>query len=290
MLRIASRDMIRVCIACVLVALAYSTPPVQYHAWDRAMKAHVSSSGELDGVPLHTVNYPALAADPDFKAFVASLEHADTHGLSKNDTYALFMNAYNALAMKMIIDHPCKHNTFGSCTGPISSIKDIGLSPISPVWTKEAGKIGGKQYSLQQIEDFLRDPKPFDEDARLHACIVCASISCPNVRVGAFHPESIDAEMTDQMRDMLSNKVKGFALDRASKTVTLSRIFSWYAGDFSKAAGSVLEFILPYVPDEDRSFIVANKADITLAYFGYDWNANGKIPCNCSGSTANLLV
>lgn len=252
------------------------------------MKAHVSSSGELDGVPLHTVDYPALAADPDFKAFVASLETADTHALSKNDTYALFMNAYNALAMKMIIDHPCKHNVLGCCTGPISSIRDIALSffhtPTSTVWTKEAGRIGGRTYSLQQIEDFLRDPRPFDEDARLHACIVCASISCPNVRVGAFYPESIDADMTDQMRNMLGNKMKGFALDRASKKVTLSHIFSWYAGDFSKASGSVLDFVLQYIPDEDRSFIVANKADITLAYFGYDWNANGKIPCNCSPS------
>jgi len=258
------------------------------------MKAHVSSSDELDGVPLHTVDYSALASDPDFTAFVASLEFADTHALSKNETYALFMNAYNALAMKMIVDHPCKHNVFGCCTGPISSIKDIGVSlfhtPISTVWTRDAGNIGGRTYSLQQIENFLRDPKPFDEDARLHACIVCASVSCPNVRVGAFHPESIDAEMTDQMRNMLSNNVKGFALDRDSKTVTLSRIFSWYAGDFSKAAGSVLDFILPYLSNVDRLFIVANKADITLAFFGYDWNANGKVPCNCSGSSANIVV
>ena len=42
--------------------------------------------------------YAAFSKDPDFHRFVKSLDAAPTHDLTKNETYALFMNAYNAFA------------------------------------------------------------------------------------------------------------------------------------------------------------------------------------------------
>jgi hypothetical protein len=254
-------------------------------AWDRVVQAHVAK-GEKEGIQTHIVNYSAISADPDFTKFVSSLETAAIQNLSRNETYAIFMNAYNALAIKMVIDHACKYSLLGQCQGPISSITDIGIKvfgPASTVWMKTAGKIGGKTYSLQQIEDFLRSPLPFSEDSRLHSCIVCASISCPNVRTEAFRPEKIDEQMSDQMRDMLSNNKKGMVLDRDAKTLTLSKIFSWYAADFTKSAGSVVDFILPFItPAESQDFVAKHKQDIQLKYFDYDWHVNGKPPCQCS--------
>ena len=47
------------------------------------------------------------------------------------------------------------------------------------------------------------------EDPRLHACIVCASISCPDVRTTAYNPSTIDDQMTDQMKNFLQNNKKG---------------------------------------------------------------------------------
>ena len=41
----------------------------------------------------------------------------------------------------------------------IKSIRDIG-SLLHPVWKMAAGTIGGRSYSLDDIEDYLRDPKP----------------------------------------------------------------------------------------------------------------------------------
>ena len=49
----------------------------------------------------------------------------------------------------------------------------------------------------------------FSEDPRLHACIVCASISCPNLRMEAFRPDTVDQQMDQQMRDFLMNDKKG---------------------------------------------------------------------------------
>lgn len=276
------------------VASLFGATGQDYNAWDRTLKAHVHL-GELDGIQVHTVDYAGLAADLDFTTFVSSLETATTEGLDRNQTYALFMNAYNALAMKMIIDHPCSGMVFGQCTPwskPIKSITDIGVGirEVDTVWLLDAGKIGGKMYSLQAIENFLRKPEPFTEDSRLHACIVCASVSCPNVRMEAFRPERLDAQMDDQLRDMVGNELKGLKLHRESKELHLSKIFSWYAGDFEAEAGSVVDFLLPAIAEDDRAYIASNK-DLSVKYFDYDWNANGPVPCPCtSDHTAALSV
>ena len=52
------------------------------------------------------------------------------------------------------------------------------------MWDLPAGVVSGQQFSLNQIEhDELR--KKWDEPA-VHACIVCASASCPDLRPEAF--------------------------------------------------------------------------------------------------------
>ncbi len=47
------------------------------------------------------------------------------------------------------------------------------------------------------------------EDSRLHACIVCASVSCPNVRREAYRVDRLAQQMDDQVGDFLSNPKKG---------------------------------------------------------------------------------
>ncbi len=51
-----------------------------------------------------------------------SLETAPTSG-GKEAEYALWINSYNALAIKMVADNPCKKRLFGLKSSPISSIK-----------------------------------------------------------------------------------------------------------------------------------------------------------------------
>ena len=84
---------------------------VYTHAYLQVVRSHVHV-GELDGVDLHVVDYGGIRDDPDFGAYLEALKSADILGFRRNDTYAFFMNAYNALAIRMIIEHPCKKSTF----------------------------------------------------------------------------------------------------------------------------------------------------------------------------------
>lgn len=51
--------------------------------------------------------------DQNFTAFIDALAKVNTTGFNRNETYAFFMNVYNALAIKMIIDHPCHKPLIG---------------------------------------------------------------------------------------------------------------------------------------------------------------------------------
>lgn len=64
----------------------------------------------------------------------------------------------------------------------------------------------------------------YPADPLLHACIVCASVSCPDVALTAYKPETLQADMEANMRLFLQNPKKGLALDRTKGVITLSKV------------------------------------------------------------------
>lgn len=66
-----------------------------------------------------------IRGDPNFEAFVKSLETAPTSGLGKDAEYALWINTYNALAIKMVCDNPCSKKLLGLKKTKIAGIRGI---------------------------------------------------------------------------------------------------------------------------------------------------------------------
>ena len=85
------------------------------------------------------------------------------------------------------------------------------------------------------------------------------------------------------MQAFLANPKKGSLLDRTTNTLTLSKIFMWYAADFEAAAGSVPAFVAQFLPSSEAAYVKAHESSLTLAYFDYDWDRDG-IPPVCSPS------
>ncbi|CAM9192830.1 unnamed protein product [Choristocarpus tenellus] len=248
-----------------------------FTAWDACVKAHVKQ-GEIAGISLNTVDYSG-EDDPNFSRFVKSLETATTSGLGKDAEYSLWINAYNALAIKTVTDNPCKKKYMGLMNKKIEGIKDVG-SLAKTVWKRPAGVVGGRMVSLDDIEnEELRNPKDFPADPRLHACIVCASVSCPDVAMKAYMPETLEEDMSENLRAFLRNTKKGLSLNKSTGVLTLSKIFQWFANDFIKTGqSSVVEYLLPFIPSEDQAWIAENKDKIKLEYFDYNWSLNGISP------------
>jgi hypothetical protein len=202
------------------------------------------------------VDYRGLAGSADWRRLVAQLDASQPSALrTREQKIAFWIDVYNILAIDLVARHP-----------GIASIREIG-SLLRPVWKREAGRVGGRAISLDEIEHAIlrRQGEP-----RIHAAIVCASVSCPSLRREPFDPARLDAQLDDAMGRFLANPAKGLALDRERGVLRLSRIFEWFEQDFEPAG--VLAFVSRYLSDADRSFLETRHPRIE--HFDYDWRLN----------------
>ena len=66
----------------------------------------------------------------------------------------------------------------------------------------------------------------------------------------------------------------GALVERETHTLWLSRIFKWYHGDFERAAGSVLKYVMPYLSADDQDYLGRHQSEVRLRYFAYSWQLN----------------
>lgn len=240
----------RLMIFIVLLVLSFNTFAAEpdWSAYADVLKS--VSTGTKNNVKLALVDYQALKENGKLEAAYQQLSSFPVKNLrNKDEELAFYINAYNILALKTVIDH-----------WPLDSIKDVG-NLLSPVWGKPAGSIDGKTVSLDDIENKILRPMG---EPRIHLAIVCASVSCPDLSDRPYIASTLNAQLDKQVRQFLTNTEKGLRVD--NKSILISRIFDWFEKDF-KPAGGVEVFIRRYRADLPE---LPLKSDIN-----YDWDVNG---------------
>ncbi len=207
------------------------------------------------------VDYQGLQRSTDWARLTASLDRSRPEELrTRREKLAYWINVYNILTIDLV-----RRNY------PVSSIRDLG-SFLRPVWQRQAGRVGGRSYTLDEIEhEILRG---FGEP-RIHGAIVCASVSCPSLRREPYEAASLDLQLDDSVRRWLADPCKGARLD-SSGTVHLSRIFEWFMKDFA-ADGGVRAFVRRYARSEVDIWLRENGEDAAIEYLDYDWSLNAAI-------------
>lgn len=202
------------------------------------------------------VNYVALQKDSlSLQKYLNLISNTPpTDDWSENEQLAFWINAYNAFTLKLIIDNY-----------PIKSITDLHptlhVPLLNTVWHKKFFEIGGEPMSLDRIEHkILR--KEFDEP-RIHFAINCASESCPRLRAEAFIADKLDLQLDQQAKLFLNDPTRN---KLNSDNPEVSKIFSWFKGDFTKN-GSLIQYLNQY-----SEVLIDEDADID--YLNYDWNLN----------------
>ncbi|MEG3910500.1 DUF547 domain-containing protein [Microcoleus sp. w2-18bC1] len=228
---------------------------IDFTIWDELLQRYVDDLGR--------VNYRRWKAEGAdvLRAWLESLADVDlADGTDADARLALWLNAYNAIAISQVLE-----------VYPIASIrpKVLGI----PNWlsfldffTRSNTIIGGKKYSLNQIEHAILRPE-FAEP-RIHFALVCASVGCPLLRRGAYFPESVRTQLEADVSRFIHNPDK-VRYDAEKKTLYLSKIFKWYGEDFVKAAGSVAEYVGGYLGTE-----AAVGDGWAIVFLPYDWNLN----------------
>ena len=231
----------------------------EFSDWDILLGKYVKAD-LIDGISLNSVSYGKLRLDPVFNKLDKSLSLFSPSKLTTDqEKLAFWINVYNIFAVKIVINNY-----------PLKSIKDVG-GFFKSVWKVKAGTVGGKKYSLDEIEHGILRKMG---DPRIHTAIVCASISCPNLSKKSYSSKNLNNQLDMQMKDFLANPNKGLRINinEQSKRIFLSQIFNWFAQDF-KSSGGVRNFISLYVSKENRNVI--KNPQYSISYMDYNWAING---------------
>ena len=248
----------RMCMVIGVFALL-STPSAfafDFSTWDGLLKKYVVPK-TINGVYLNAVDYKKLGKDQAWMTLVKDLEKVSISSLkTREEKLTFWINVYNIMAAKMVLDHY-----------PVDSIKDAG-SLFTAVWKKEVGVVAGKKRTLNEIEhEILRKMG----EPRIHVAIVCASVSCPDLRIEAYTVENLDEQLADQMKLFLTNAQKGLRVDVKKGRIYMSSIFKWFAEDF-EPKGGVRKFLAPYADETSMAALKNNK--LSVYYLDYDWDLN----------------
>lgn len=253
------------CTWATFLGPATAAPQAQVQAsydvspYANALKSHVNSQGQVD-----YANLKRSAGDLiRYTQTLSLMSPAAYQQWSSSEKIAFWINAYNALTLKSIIE---KY--------PVDSIKKI-----SGVWNRKTHQVMGKSMTLDDIEhQVLR--KQFNEP-RIHMALVCAAKSCPPLLNQPYTGAALNAQFKGRTQAFIFNS-SNFRIDRSKNTVYLSSLFKWYGQDFEKKYGTQgfqgspkerasLHFLSSFL-NSDASYL--KTASYQVRYLDYDWSLN----------------
>lgn len=248
----------------LFVASALAAPPMipDHRPWAELLQNWVVPSPSDDGAAPNFVDYGGLKASTRDRAvlaaYIESLEAIDPATLPRDEQFAYWVNLYNALTVRVVVDHY-----------PVASIRDISISPglfSRGPWGKKLVRVAGRALSLDDIEHGIL--RPDFGDARVHYAVNCASWSCPDLAMEPYEGATLDTQLDAAARRYV-NSPRG-ALIRNGR-LTASSIYSWYKEDFGRTEAGILAELRKYAEPE-RAAALAKI--VRVSSYDYDWSLN----------------
>ncbi|MCB9317359.1 MAG: DUF547 domain-containing protein [Lewinellaceae bacterium] len=206
-----------------------------HDGWDKLLRKHVSPSGK--------VNYDGFKTDKTvLDAYLKALaDNPPADAWSRAEKMAYWINAYNAFTIDLIADNY-----------PVSSILNLDGGKT---WDVKRITLGGKKYSLNQIENEILRPQ--FNDARIHFAINCSAKSCPPLLNKAYTAANLESRLEQRTRQFINDGQYNIL---KSDAAAISKIFEWYAVDF----GEIRAFLNKYAK-------VRLNPGAIIRYLEYDW-------------------
>jgi len=263
-------------IALVLAVYTIATPRAQESLADSARRKTYDTILDLN-VRDGWVYYRALKADrAKLDGYVNLLATTAVDKLSTNDRIAFWLNAYNALVLKTVIDHyPIAKRS--------ADYPDKSIRQIPGAFERLQHKVGSRLLTLDQIEQtVLAEFK----DPRVYLALGRGAVGSGRLRSEAFSGAQIDQQLTEVANECVA-RPECVHLDRDNNKMNISAIFSWREKEFvptfadkapaafssrSPVERAVLGFIQPKLLQTEKDFLEKNAFQVV--YMPFDWHLN----------------
>lgn len=201
------------------------------------------------------VDYAALRGKKaDLDAYLTELADANTGSFTNDQKLAFYVNAYNANTINLIL------------TEKPASIMDLDGGKV---WDTRRFGVGREQMTLNDMEHGKVRKLG---DGRIHAVVNCASKGCPPLPPKPLKPEGIQGQLDAAAATWV--KTNAYVMD--GKVARLSKIFDWYAEDFTgkpKDQATANEKF-----EAGKAFVSKHGGDVSAAtsfeWNDYDWKVN----------------
>jgi len=259
---------------------AESSDHTLYLLYQQFLDRHVLQGQHIEGFKLNVVDYNTIYksrknAASLYRKILSLLATINPDSpSSREDKLAFWINTYNIGAIKMIIDHY-----------PVDSIRSRKISWIKNPWKKKVLTVGGKQYSLDEIEHEILLGKL--KEPMVHFSIVCASLSCPNLNPTVYNGANVIEQMETQARSFLRDKKKGLNIDRKKGEIHFSQIFKFDKKTFPKGAKDAVPFIKRFLDQVDSKYLASK--NYKIKYLNYNWSLNSLSSLSASAHKKSII-
>jgi hypothetical protein len=258
--------------ACAIVV---ATPAAQESSGDARRKAFDQL---LDlYVRNGDVYYRALKAErAKLDAFVSAQATTAVDKLSREEQLAFWLNAYNALVLKTVVDHY-------PLLGKAAEYPPKSIRQISGSFERLPHRVAGRTLTLDQIEQTVlatfQDPRVFFALGR-------GATGSGRLRSEAFAPARLEEQLAETAAECVT-RAQCIRVDREAGKVYASSIFSWREKEFAAAYAdkapapfasrspierALVAYVLPNLLPSEKEFLAKNTFQVV--YTPFDWNLN----------------
>ena len=231
---------------------------IDHSAWQDLLDDYVAP----DATGVNLVDYEALAADAGdaekLAGYLDYLESLDPRSYNRAEQMAYWINFYNALTVKVVLD-----------AYPVETIRDIheGVVPYTGPWDDVHAAVAGEDLTLNHMEHGIL--RPIWQDERIHYAVNCAAYGCPHLLATAFTADNTEELLDAGARDYVNNPRGVDIVDE--DFIVVSSIYDWYTEDFGNTEESVKEHLIEHAGDDLASFLEGFEGFIE---YDYDWSLN----------------
>src|SRR6185295_12986004 len=223
------------------------------------------------------VYYRALKAERvKLDGFVTLQATTAVDKLSREEQLAFWLNAYNALVLKTVVDH---YPLLGKSPDyPPKSVRQI-----SGAFERLPHRVAGRTLTLDQIEQTVLGGF---NDPRVYFALGRGAAGSGRLRSEAFVPARIEQQLAETAAECVT-RAQCIRVDREAGKVHASSIFSWREKEFAAAYAdkapaafanrspierAIIAYVLPNLLPSEKEFLAKNTFQVV--YTPLDWTLN----------------